>query len=433
MKTLQQINGMQPVPPLDAYRAEAPEPERTSTFYSAASLKGKPVPARLWLVPGMVPQRTVTLFSGDGGTGKSLLALQLAVATSAGAEWIGHSVQQGSALFLSAEDDDDEIHRRLDDILRASGKGYDAVAGLTLRSLAGEDALLAVDSQIALMTTTLFKELERRATNDAPSLIVIDTLADVYPANENDRTKVRQFVGILRGLAIRQRCAVMLLGHPSLTGINSGSGTSGSTQWHNSVRSRLYMSRIIQDGYEPDTRRRVLSIKKQNYGETGTELAMTWQDGAFVADAAESSLDRMAAGARAERVFLKLLDEFAAQERFVSASPSNTYAPSVFAKHPDSEGQSKSVATSSRWSGGGPDDGAGEHLLSPGWQGDPLSRAHRGRVERHAGPADHTRGDPPVCPPHLSCREPGDMEPSSYRADAGDHQLRRRDGVVSPD
>ena len=42
------------------------------------------MPPREWLVDALVPMKTVTLFSGDGGTGKSLLALQLAVAVAAG-------------------------------------------------------------------------------------------------------------------------------------------------------------------------------------------------------------------------------------------------------------------------------------------------------------------------------------------------------------
>lgn len=316
-------------------------PKRESCFYSAAILQGRPVPQRQWLVPDLVPQKTVTLFSGDGGTGKSLLALQLAVAAVLGTRWLGRWVSPGNALMISAEDDDDELHRRLDDALRAEGRGYSDVANLTLRSLAGEDALLAMETQVALIETALFAELESRAANDMPALIVIDTLADVYPANENDRAKVRQFVGILRGLAIRQKCAVMLLGHPSLTGLNSGSGTSGSTAWHNSVRSRLYLSRIVQDGYEPDTRKRVLSVKKQNYGETGNDIAMTWQEGVFVPDATETTLDRMAGAAKAERVFLKLLRLFTDQGRRVNHAGGPTYAPKLFAEHPDAEGMTK--------------------------------------------------------------------------------------------
>jgi RecA-family ATPase len=318
-----------------------PTPERESQFYSASSLKGKPVPPRQWLVHGLVPQKTVTLFSGDGGTGKSLLALQLGVAVAAQTAWIGNTVKNGRVIFLSAEDDDDELHRRLDDILTAESRDYDDLSGLTLRSLAGEDALLAVETQIALMQSALFEELDKRAAEETPALIVIDTLADVYPANENDRAKVRQFVGILRGLAIKRKCAVLLLGHPSLTGLNSGTGSSGSTAWNNSVRSRLYLSRISDNGFEPDPDARVLSTKKANYGRTGGEINLKWEAGVFVAEAQPTGLDALAAGARGERVFLKLLDTLTAQGRYVSASPGPTYAPTQFASHPEAEGCTK--------------------------------------------------------------------------------------------
>jgi RecA-family ATPase len=321
--------------------AHPPRNGRNSKFYSAASLKDKPVPSREWLVPGLVPMRQVTLFNGDGGTGKSLLALQLAAAAASGSEWLGRWVRTGRVIFLSAEDEDEELHRRLFDILVSSGRSYDDFEGLTLRSLAGEDALLAVDTQLALMATELFAELEARAADEQPTLIVIDTLADVYPANENDRAKVRQFVNILRGLAMRQRCAVVLLGHPSLTGLTSGTGTSGSTAWNNSVRSRLYLSRVVVEAYEADPDRRVLTTKKANYGRVGEEIGLTWRAGVFIADEKPSSFEEMTVGAKAERVFLSLLDQYTAEGRFVSANPSVNYAPLVFASHQGAEGCTK--------------------------------------------------------------------------------------------
>lgn len=327
--------------PFTVHDFNASEPARSSTFFSAADLAGKPVPAREWLVDGLVPMRTITLFSGDGGTGKSLLALQLATAVTTGGTWLGRSVRQGRAIVLSAEDDEDELHRRLSDVLRSTGGRYEELAGLTLRSLAGEDALLAVETQLALMHTELFSELERRASDEGPALVIIDTLADVYPANENDRAKVRQFIGILRGLALHQHCAVMLLGHPSLTGLASGSGTSGSTAWNNSVRSRLYLERIVQDGYEPDPDKRLMSTKKANYGRIGGEIGMTWRDGVFIADETPSQLETMASGAKAERVFLRLLSEITSQGRRVNASGGVHYAPKVFADHPSAEGCTK--------------------------------------------------------------------------------------------
>lgn len=337
-----------PFPPLDAYAGEfnasGPVETRKSRFYSAADLAGREVPPRQWLVDGWVPHKTVTLFGGDGGTGKSLLALQLAVASATGTQWLGHEVTSGRVIFMSAEDDEDELHRRLHAILGSERLTYDDCEGLTLRSLAGEDALLAVESQVALMASELYHELEDRAEVDTPTLIVIDTLADVYPANENDRAKVRQFIGILRGLALKQDCSVILLGHPSLSGLTSGSGTSGSTAWNNSVRSRIYIERIHDDGFEPDPDARLLSNKKANYGRIGAEIRIKYEDGRFAPDVSlnsETGLDRMSASAKAERVFIKLLDQFTADGRYVSSHPGPTFAPSNFADHPGSEGCTK--------------------------------------------------------------------------------------------
>ena len=93
------------VPDLNTQGASEPtSPERRSRFFPASDLEGRPIPPRAWLVPDLIPHRTVTLFSGDGGTGKSLLALQLAVAAATGGWWIGREVTPGSVLYLSAED-----------------------------------------------------------------------------------------------------------------------------------------------------------------------------------------------------------------------------------------------------------------------------------------------------------------------------------------
>ena len=51
--------------------------------------------------------------------------------------------------------------------------------------------------------------------------------------------------------------------------------------------------------------------------------------------------DKLAADARADRVFLDLLTSFTAQSRDVSSKVSASYAPTVFAKHPSAEGVAK--------------------------------------------------------------------------------------------
>lgn len=320
-------------------------PARASTFFPASNLKGKLIPPRNWLAQELIPSGTVTLLGGDGGTGKSLLALQLAVAVASGCQWLNRSVARGGALFISAEDDESELHRRVADVVDGSPISFDDLDRLTLRSLAGEDALLAqLDRGSGVLTPTdLFLELEERLADDPPALLVLDTLADLFPGNENDRAQARHFIGMLRGLAIRHDCAVLLLAHPSLSGLNSGSGTSGSTAWNNSVRSRLYLRRIVEDGYEANPDARVLTTMKANHARVGDEITVTWRSGVFVADKAPGQLDRKAATAKAERVFLKLLREFGAQGRRVNHAGGISYAPNIFSKHPDSEGVSRAA------------------------------------------------------------------------------------------
>lgn len=316
---------------------------RASRFFTAASLEGEDVPDRHWLVRDLIPSGTVTLLGGDGGTGKSLLALQLACSVAAGSHWLGRAVAGGNAVYVSAEDDEQELHRRLASIVGGYGIGFADLDSLTIRSLAGEDALLAVLDRTtgALTPTPLFHELDRHLAQETPALVVLDTLADLFPGNENDRAQARHFIGHLRGLAIKHGCAIVLLAHPSLSGLTSGSGTSGSTAWNNSVRSRLYLERVISEGSEDNPDARVLTSKKANYGRIGDEIAMTWRDGVFVVDEAETGLDRMAKDAKAERVFLRLLDEFTRQGRFVKSAQAQGYAPKMFAASGGAEGLSK--------------------------------------------------------------------------------------------
>jgi hypothetical protein len=76
---------------------------------------------------------------------------------------------------------------------------------------------------------------------------------------------------------------------------------------------------------------------------TGAEIGLTWQNGVFVADAPVTGLDRVAASAKAERVFLKLLTEFTEQGRRVNHASGANYAPKLFAENAKSEGCTKRV------------------------------------------------------------------------------------------
>lgn len=334
-----------PAPPDSAYAEQAAPPEAAkpvanlATFHSVSALADREIPPRAWLVADLIPAGTVTLLTGDGGTGKSLIAAQLAAAVCLGTSWMGYGVAGGGAVYISAEDDETELLRRLSDIAKAEDVTLADLDRLTICSLAGKSALLAtLERNGGLRPSRLMREVEATLDTHRPALLVLDTLADLFPGNENDRAQARQFIGLLRGLAMRYECAVLVLSHPSIEGMRSGSGTSGSTAWSNSVRSRLYFDRIKSDDFEADADARILRCLKSNYSRAGAEITVRWREGVFKPDEAEAGLDRQASGARAERVFLKLLRLFTEQGRRVSHRPGPSYAPKVFADHPDCEG-----------------------------------------------------------------------------------------------
>lgn len=278
---------------------------RSVDWFTPADLVGAP-PEQDWLVHQMIPGSNVTLLYGDGGTGKSLLALQLAAAVAGGGlMWLNRCPKPGRALYLSAEDERAELHRRLARIARQQGLPLEAFANLTVASLAGDDALLAaVNRDGTLTASALYREIESKVSANRPGLVVLDTLADLFPGNENDRAQVRQFVRLARNIALTYKCAIVVLAHPSLSGLANGRGTSGSTAWNNSVRSRLNFVRVPDD---PDARK--LMVEKSNYGPTGGEIEVSWKDGVFIAQSVAAGLGEN----KADAIVLGLVADLAAQ------------------------------------------------------------------------------------------------------------------------
>ena len=300
-----------------------------------------PPPPREWLVPGLVPMGAVTLLSGDGGVGKSALAKQLSLSCALGANWLGRRVIGGPVIGLYAEDDEDECGRRL--IRIAAGERLDLAAASDLLIIASEQlhsgAALATSSEGKVSRTALFEQLAQLVDEVRPALIVLDPAAEIAGIDENRRSEVAAFMRLLNGLAASSGAAIVLISHPSLTGMNSGSGLSGSTAWNNSVRSRLYLT--APDQNDPDARR--LALVKSNYARSGVSIDLRIADGRFVAVASATSAEARETEVKVEAVFLAILRRMTAERRPLSASASATYAPAIMAKEPEAKGIDKAA------------------------------------------------------------------------------------------
>ncbi len=247
----------------------------------------RPAPAREWEVPSLIPKNEVTLLYGDGGVGKTLLIHQYATAAATGRRWLGQEVRAARTILFLCEDDADELQRRQVDINRALGVDCRDLGALRMIPRAGEANFLAdFDRQTGRMKLNdVWHALRDEALAFGATVIVLDTLADIFSGIDFDRAQVSAFVkGCLRRLAREVGCTVIALGHPSQAGKSSGDGSSGSTAWNNACRSRLYLRRPDPRKGAPasmSTDTRILESKKSNYGPAGSSITMRWAHGAF--------------------------------------------------------------------------------------------------------------------------------------------------------
>jgi hypothetical protein len=75
---------------------------------------------------------------------------------------------------------------------------------------------------------------------------------------------------------------------------------------------------------------------KSNYGRTGQEIAVAWKDGTFIAEKDSGTIDT---NARAERIFMTLIEQLATQGRYLN----DLHAPKTLSEMPASEGLTKKI------------------------------------------------------------------------------------------
>lgn len=336
---------------LSPSRAVKPaEPDRTLNIIDPTQLLGKVVPTRRWIVENWLPYSHVTALYGDGGTGKSLLAMMLGTAAALGKPWLGLPLGPVKVLGFFCEDTADELHRRQNDINAAFGCDFSDLGNMRWVSGVGEDNILMEFPEGSTgRLTALYDAIHKAAHEFGAQLVIVDTAADTFGGNENNRGQVRQFINGLNRLALDIDGAVLLCAHPSVAGMKTGDGYGGNTAWSNTVRSRLYLERPATEEGAPDNPDiRVLSRKKANYARTGEDISLIWQDGVFVSQTPAggfgmvATIEKRNRERQAEDCFLKALADFEMQGRNVSSSiRSGNYAPKKMLHSPHRGGLSR--------------------------------------------------------------------------------------------
>jgi RecA-family ATPase len=333
-----------PSTPIDADGNTLDDLKAILPLVDPASWHGVETPGREWAWHEYIPTRQATYLTGPGSAGKSLLAQQLCTCVAMGLPFLGVETRLGNAIYLTCEDDQDELHRRQKAICQSLGIDLRALSGkLHLVSLSGaiNSELLSIGEDGKPEPTKLYRTLDSVLRLTGAGFVALDNVAHLFGGNENIRHEVANFVALLNRLAMRTNASVLFIGHPN----KAGQDFSGSTAWENQVRSRLYMAAPADaDGSVLDPDMRHLTRGKANYARNGEKLEFHWHQWAFtLLDDLPSNVAgeiRDIARANGENdAFLRCLDVRNGQERPVSESPaSRTYAPKVFASMAEARG-----------------------------------------------------------------------------------------------
>ena len=269
---------------------ETATPLRVSTWGDAL-----PEP-RQWLINDRLPAGRVALLTGEGGAGKSRLALQLGAGIASGGEqgeWIsspGGIMRLGNAVpvdgahvvFASWEDEPQEFYRRLHQISGSAAPWVkpERLEKLHIVNLVGEGPVWAPPqgrhiSTMAELTVT-GERLRRLCEQENARLLVLDPLAAAYASDENARGLVRAFVSHWDAWGQANNCAVLMLAHPPKS---AGVTYAGSTDWQGAARALWTLQAEIDKSAAASPRNWKLEFVKGNYGPRPEPLRLRWDTG----------------------------------------------------------------------------------------------------------------------------------------------------------
>jgi RecA-family ATPase len=92
-----------------------------------------------------------------------------------------------------------------------------------------------------MRTTPLLTKIENHIRDLGAICTVLDTSADVFGGDEINRSQVRQFIGLLKGICLRTGSTILLLSHPSVAGMQRHKRLDRMAQL--SPRTRLFGGR----------------------------------------------------------------------------------------------------------------------------------------------------------------------------------------------
>lgn len=183
------------------------------------------IPRRPWVAPGYALRGAVTVVTGPPSAMKSSLMLAWACSIALGREHGDFRPREaGKVVVYDVEDDRHEQRRRLSSTLRQFNASASDIRGKVITAgPVGVGTLLEVDAELGIVNETpamhALRDLLREREAD---MLILDPLAELHTAAENDNTALRSVIAALRTLAAEFEIAVIVLHHTRKGGAMPG-------------------------------------------------------------------------------------------------------------------------------------------------------------------------------------------------------------------
>ena len=180
-------------------------------------IDGNTIPRRQWIVPGLLLRRNVTILVAPPGSGKSLMTLQMGLMMGTGRVWGGWKPREAcKSLIINAEDDNDEMRRRLFAACQEMGVTEPGMLRdrLAIAEAPGDIIIAKADSRSkTVVRTPMVERLVSTVIENGFDVLVVDPFAETFEGDENSNSELKWAAVLWREIARRTNAAVMLVHH----------------------------------------------------------------------------------------------------------------------------------------------------------------------------------------------------------------------------
>lgn len=243
------------------------------------------------LIPSLIPKTSIVIISAPGGSSKSFMALQLGFSLAAKKKFLGkfEPVKRRRVLYISGEDDKDEVHRRLKSIVdHQLDSGDPAKKAKCLEKVKDrlriaftheEPNFLLYSNRTPLDNADRIIKFCVDALERPPDLIILDNLTVFHDADHNSADQASGMMRQLRKIHNKTLATVLLIAHTNKSSqegnINSrlaSASVLGSTAFSNNSRLVISMTQVNEGDkltFPPDVKVKdvvAMKISKANSG-----------------------------------------------------------------------------------------------------------------------------------------------------------------------